>query len=131
MAQSKRDQATGHLPLMKMLTDYKFWYIKNDGFGAIEECAVRYFEGDITTVDEPDEDNNLVPVTCYRRTKRVNPREMDHTKSKRIKKDSGGNDCVIYTRADFGVITTDDELRTFVNKEMEKDTRGNNIPEQA
>lgn len=112
-----------------MLTDYKFWYITEDDNGFVEKCAVRFFYGDVTTENEVKGNGEIVPITRYRRTAKLDPKTMNHTKNKTMQRDNGGNDCVVYTPADFGTIKVA-ELRKFVNKEMRKDKRGNNIPEQ-
>lgn len=112
------------------LTDYKFWYIRRDDDVHISECAVRFYEGEVTTEDEIV-NGELVPVTRYRRTKKLNPKkDIKHTKTKKMKKDSKGKNCVVYTTDDFGVISTDDELRTFLNGELSKDKARQNVPEQ-
>lgn len=113
-----------------MLTDYKFWYIKRDDNGKIIEAAVRFYEGDITTEDELNEDGVLVPVTRYRRTARLDPKLEDHVKDRAIKKDSRGNNTALYYPADFGEISTDTELTDFINKELKKDTKRSPVDEQ-
>jgi len=114
-----------------MLTDYTFWYITRSDSGYITECAVRFFAGDVSTKKENIGDEGVKEnVTRYRRTERLDPKTMDHTKNKRMKKDNVGRDVPVYTAADFGLIKTDQQLKLFLNKEMAKDKRGNNIPQQ-
>jgi len=114
-----------------MLTDYKFWYIQRADDVHISECAVRFFEGEVSTKDELQIDGSAKSVTRYRRTLRLDPKSMDHTKNKKLKKDHKNRDVVTYDTSDFGVISTDAELVQFVNSEMRKDKTRNNIPEQA
>ena len=52
-------------------------------------------------------------------------------KDKKMKADKSGRDCVMYTADDFGVISTDDELRAFLNAELAKDSSRQPIPEQS
>ena len=52
-----------------MLTDYKIVYM-SERTGSWEVLA-RFYEGDITTEDEQDSEDNFVPVTRYRRTRRL------------------------------------------------------------
>ena len=104
-----------------MKTDYKFWYIRRDDDVHISECAVRFYEGEITTENERDVNGNLVPITRYRRTKKLKKFNLPHFKGRKIIKDLLGNKCQFYTQEDFGIIKTDDELRLFLNKELAKD----------
>ena len=114
-----------------MLTDYKFWYHTVGDDGNFTECAVRFYFGEVTTKNEYSESvKGDAPVTRYRRSEKIDPNTMNHTKNKRMKKDSGGLDCVVYTTEDFGIITKESDLIKFINKEMAKDKRGNNIPQQ-
>ena len=112
-----------------MKTDYKFWYIERLDDVHISEVAVRFSEGEITTLDEMDGDK-LVPVTRYRRSKRLQKEDMPHFDGIETKKELSGNDCFIFTDADFGVITTNSSLVEFLNKELEKDDSRNPIEEQ-
>lgn len=113
-----------------MLTDYKFWYITQQDDNQIVECAVRFFEGEINTKDEFIGDR-IESVTAYRRSKKLDPNKMNHVKHKRMKKDAGGNDCVIYDVNDFGVITTREELKAFMNLELKKDKDRTSISYQS
>lgn len=114
-----------------MKCDYKFWYIKRDDNGFIAEAAVRFFEGDVTTENEKDEDDNIVPVTRYRRSRRLDPSELPHLNGKKKVKDILGRDVATFDQNDFGQISDDDELRAFLNKEMKKDTSRDNVDEQV
>lgn len=108
-----------------MKTDYKFWYIKRDDNIHISEAAIRFYEGEVTTEGEDGE-----PVTRYRRVKRLKETDLGHLKSKKVKKESSGNDSIIFGQEDFGVISTDDELRLFLNKELAKDANREPIDQQ-
>jgi len=99
------------------LTDYKFWFIRRDDDGFITEAAVRFYEGDY------DADGKYV------RSKLLGKIDLKHL-DKKFVKDSAGVDTKSYTQADFGSIKTDDELCTFLNSELAKDTKREPIKEQ-
>jgi len=107
-----------------MFTDYKFWYIRRDDDGFITEAAVRFYEGHYVSGE-------------YVRTKRLPVAELTHL-AKKVKdklgiqflNETNQNEVVVYTQEDFGQIKTDDELRTFLNKEISKDKIRTVIPEQ-
>ena len=121
-----------------MLTDYKFWYIRRDDSGFIIEVAVRFYEGDITTESEKVFFNPATgtdefgDVTRYRRFKRLKKPDLNYLKklSSEFKKEYNDNDAVIYTQKDFGIISEDDDLRDFLNKELKKDKSRVAIDEQ-
>lgn len=110
---------------MADLTDYKFWYIKQDDDGTVLEAAVRFYEGDVTTELEDG-----VEVTRYRRATKLDPKTEDHIKTGRAyKKDSGNNDVALYYPSDFGKINTIDQLNEFMKGELEKDSKRSPIDE--
>ena len=111
------------------LVDYKFWYIRRNDKGQITEAAIRYYTGAITTENEVQEDLTLKPVTRYRRSARLTEVDLGYLGSG-FAKETSGADVKIYTPADFGVISTDDELRTFLNPELAKDPVRTPIDEQ-
>ena len=105
-----------------LLTDYKFWYITRDNNGFIIEAAVRFYEGSITTEDEIDiESNKLVPVTRYRRSKRLRKSDLSRQKNK-FRKEKNGNDVRIYHKSEYGSIKLDSELCSFLDQELKKDS---------
>lgn len=104
-----------------MRTDYKFAYIMRNDDGLITEAGVRFYEGEVTTENEKDIDGNLVPVTRYRRSRKLNGVELGHLKSKRFVKEQTGDFAIQYTSKDFGEIKTDEELVVFLDKEIKKD----------
>jgi len=112
-----------------MLTDYKFWYIRRDDNGFIEEAAVRFYEGEVTTLPEKDIDGNVVHVTRYRRSKRLTKEDVPHI-AEGFKKETSGGDAKIYTQSDFGNIKTDGELRLFLSGEIGGDVMRTVIDEQ-
>ena len=115
-----------------MLTDFKYWYIKQDDDGTVLEAAVRFYEGDITTENETDRDGNVVAVTRYRRTAKLDPKLETHIADKRaFKKDSQNNDVALYYPSDFGKIKTIDELNEFMKGELVKDKKRSPIDEQT
>lgn len=93
-----------------MKTDYKFAYILRKDDVHIDECGVRFYEGDITTEDEKDFNGNIIPVTTYRRFNKIKE--------------------VVFTEKDFGVISSDDELRVFLNGKLRKDKTRVPVDEQ-
>lgn len=113
-------------------TDYKFWYIKRDDDGRITEVAVRFSEGEVTTENEYDVLTKTdVPVTRYRRTKRLKKVDLPHQSNRKTKKNKGGRDHFIYDMDDFGDISTDEELVTFMNEELKLDGSRTPIDEQT
>ena len=114
-----------------MKTDYKFAYIKRHNNIHISECGVRFYEGDVTTEDETDPiTNEVVAVTRYRRAKKLNKKDLKHIETKKFKPDISNGEIIIYTNADFGKISSDDELRVFLNGELRKDKGRTPIDEQ-
>lgn len=105
-----------------MKTSYKFWYITRQDDVHISECAVRFYEGEISTDNELHL-GEIKSVTRYRPTKRLEAKDLEHLKSKQIKKELSGQDTVVYTDKDFGIITTDAELRVFIDEELKKDKK--------
>lgn len=120
-----------------MLTDYKIWYIKRDDDIHISEVAVRFYEGEISTLPE-NVGGEVQDVTRYRRTKRLQTFDDLQYLAKDVGgqmvlkglKEENGNTAVVYLPEDFGVIKTDDELRLFLNKELAKDPSREPIDEQ-
>lgn len=109
-----------------MKTSYKFWYTIQEDDVHFSEVGVRFFEGDITTkdvtiIDRVSGQKTTIPVTRYRRFKQLKRSEIKHEKNRKIKIDENGNECLIYTPKDFGVISDIDELRAFFNKILNKD----------
>lgn len=113
-----------------MLTDFKFWYIKKNDFDFITECAVRFFEGDITTKNEVDVRQNSKSVTRYRRFRKLWQNDLKHLGNDNFIKDANNQDAKLYTQLDFGNIKTDDELRLFCNAQLAKDPDRTPIDEQ-
>lgn len=104
-----------------MKTDYKYWYIRRDDDVHISECAVRFFEGDVTTENEFDKLEGNRPVARFRRTKRLSKVEMPHFEEKKVKIEKGGSETIIFTDKDFGKISTDEELNAFIDTQIAKD----------
>jgi hypothetical protein len=115
-----------------MLTSYKFWYIRRDDDGRITEAGIRFFEGEIRDVEVKDTDTGLTStVERYVRTKRLQEEELAHLASKETKTEMTGERSVVYRKEHFGDISKDDELRTFLDKELAKDKERTPIEEQA
>ena len=119
-----------------MLISYKFWFIRRDDNGFITDCGIRFYEGDITTENEIMLDREVakdfvsVPVTRYRRFKRLNSVDLKHLKSEKIIKEANEEEAILYTTDDFGNIKTDAELCLFLNSELKKDSQRTPIEEQ-
>lgn len=110
-----------------MKIEFKYWYIKRADDVHISECAIRFHEGDVTTEDEPDftypANENLVKVTRFRRFKRLQDSDLPQYATRKKIKELSGDDCIVFTSDDFGVISTNEELGKFLKKELEKDSR--------
>ena len=106
--------------------DYKWWFVRRNDAGKITEVAVRFYEGDYQTVkDENDKD-----VIVYVREKKLIATDLTHLDKGSDSLDSANKYARIYLPKDFGEIKTDDELRTFCNSQLAKDTGRNKTPEQ-
>ena len=112
---------------MATLVDYKFWYVTRDDNRFITECAVRFYSGEESAKLEHDLDGVEKSVTRYRRSKRLQGAELP---AKAKKKDASGRDTVVYTPEDFGRISTDGQLRTFLKGEIGKFSGRSPIKEQ-
>ena len=111
----------------KMLTDYKFAYIKRDDDGFITEAAIRFYEGEVIEVDDVDiETGAITKVQRYVRSKKLASKDLKHLKCK-FKKDINNGDVSIYTVADFGKIKTDEQLCTHLDNETVKDKKRSHI----
>lgn len=100
------------------MVDYKFWYIKRADDVHISEVAVRFFLGSIQTIDKTDiVTGQITSKDTYVRTQRIS---VFPSLFKGFSTDSQGNPVKIYTDKDFGTISTDDELRLFMNGELVK-----------
>ena len=105
-----------------MKTDFQYWYITQEDDGSIRECAIKYYEGDFIERQETDVDGVTKLITRYRRVKRLNLNDMPHRKGRAIRLDSKGNETFVYTKADFGTITTKEELDDYLWLKLKKDT---------
>ena len=113
-----------------MKTDYKFWYILREDNVHVSECAIRIYEGDVTTKSETIK-GITNDVTRYRRSRRIPPAELAHFNGRATRVEFDGSICLVFTDEDFGVITTEDELSVFLNGELKKDASRTPIPDQA
>lgn len=113
-----------------MLTSYKFSRIRREDDGHISECDIRFYEGVVTTENEMDNMGNMSPVTRYRHTGKLKKRDMPHMANRKFIKEKVAGECILYTSEDFGTISTDDELRDFLDEELFKDESRDPIPEQ-
>ena len=101
-----------HYSLRMFKTDYKFWYIRRNDDGYITDCAIRFYEGEHVTQKKRDRLGNPTAedIVVYKRNKLLR--------------------TAVYSQIDFGNIKTDDELRLFLNKELDKDKERVAIDEQ-
>ena len=103
-----------------MQISYKFWYITRGDDVHISEAAVRFYEGDDMDVKVKNLDTGKDKMEKqYVRTKRLGPNDIPELDGA-FRQESDGSYCRVYTSKDFGTITSDDELRLFLNKEMAK-----------
>ena len=108
-----------------MFKDYKFWFIRRDDDGFITEAGVNFYEGKYEEILNPRTNelesvyvrkNKLKDVSFNKKPKKLNRRD--------------GSESMRYTPEDFGEIKTDDELRQFLNKELDNVKGRESIPEQ-
>ncbi len=100
-----------------MEINYDLWFVRRDDDGGITEVGVNFFEGEVSEKDEMDTvTNEIIPVTCYRRVKKLHKEDMVFMGNRKTLKTA-----FIYTPKDFGAIKTDKELDTFLNTELDKD----------
>ena len=115
-----------------MKTDYKIWCIKRDNSVPkpypIMTVVVRFYEGNITTKNERNPEGGVMAVTRYRRTKRLGGKVLPHFRL--MVRESNGNEAIYFSQKDFGVITTNDELRLYLNGQLAKDKTRTPIDEQ-
>ena len=89
---------------------------------------MRFYEGEYQDLPDPVT-KELVPT--YVRSAKLTDKELPNDLKGNAGKDSAESYAHIYTTEDFGDISTDDELRTFCNSELAKDTTKTTIPEQS
>lgn len=104
-----------------MKKDYKFWCIHREDDVHIDWACIRFYEGEYQNVKRKDLRSGVeYDSNEYVRTKKLQKVDLSDLGDIKIKKDSRGNDTVLYTSEDFGVISTEDELRTFLNEQLDK-----------
>lgn len=112
-----------------MRINFDFWYILRDDDGFIQEAGVHYYEGDYFTVAKIDPETMKSKDTLeYKRTKKLGMSEIGHVN--KFRTDEQGHDACVYTTEDFGRIQSDDELVSFLEGEIKKDTARQVIDEQ-
>lgn len=107
-------------------TDYKFWYIRRNDAGFIIEAAVRFYEGNYETKVIDGVSKNV-----YVRSKRLDIPDLGYLGDQEVRIETNGNKTILYKPDDFGAIKTDNELRLFLNKQIDKDRGRATIPEQS
>jgi len=108
-----------------MFKDYKFWFIRRDDDGFITEAGINFYEGEYEERLNP-ETNELESV--YVRKNKL--KDVSFNKKPKTLKRKDGSESMQYTQDDFGMIKTDDELRTFLNKELDNVKGREAIPQQ-
>jgi hypothetical protein len=114
-----------------MYISYKFFYVSKDNdSGLITEAAVRFYEGEDQEVEVTDPvTNEVTTVTQYVRVNR-----LGHTDVPEIggtwRTDGDNQPISVFTPAQFGEISDEDELRLFLNQEMAKHETRPNAPPQ-
>lgn len=93
--------------------NYQKWFVRRDDDGYITECAVYFWEGEVSTQNE-EFLKLIVPVNRYRMA------NILPVQTKKTVKNHRGEDVSVYYPEDFGKIKTDDELHSFLNKELDK-----------
>ena len=107
-----------------MLKDYKFWFIRRDDDGFITEAGVNFYEGEFKKI----KDDKGIEKDVYVRTQKLKT-DSFNKKPKTIKR-KDGTESMQYTIEDFGSIKTDDELRAFLNEQLDKVKGRESIAEQ-
>ena len=103
-----------------MDVQYKFRWILRDDDGVIIQASIAYHEGNYK------KKNNTFLII-----KKLGKNDLRHLRSQRFKHGKGNlGDEVLYGPENFGIISTDNELRNFLNSEMAKDKTRKAIPEQ-
>ncbi|KKK78086.1 hypothetical protein LCGC14_2847090 [marine sediment metagenome] len=97
-----------------MDVQYKFRWILRDDDGVIIQVSIAFYSGNY---------NSKKNTFSIRR--KLKKSSLRHLRSRRFK-----GDDVLYGPENFGIISTDDELRNFLNTEIAKDKTRKAIPEQ-
>lgn len=97
--------------------DYKIWYIRRTDDVHIDQATAKFSLGAFIVVNQLSATGTLISYTKYNLLQRLSsfPPSFNNTST-----DSNGNVVKVYTSDDFGTITTDDELRLFLNGELAK-----------
>ena len=103
-----------------MDVQYKFrWILRDDG-GVIIQVSIAFYEG-----------NYKKKKNTFLIIKKLGKNDLKHLRSKRFNRGKSNlGDDVLYGPENFGIISTDNELRNFLNSEMAKDKTRKAIPEQ-
>jgi hypothetical protein len=103
-----------------MYIEHHIWYVRRTDDVHIDECAVYFYEGDIVSGENFDiSTKSMVPFTGYQKTRKLTQTDLPYFSN--FTKDSLGNDAVLFTPKDFGVISSDEELRIFLNNQLPND----------
>ena len=110
------------------LKEYKFWYIRRDDNGYITEAAINFCKGEYkdvsTLLDGVERTRNM-----WVRERKLRDNELKDLNVKILNR-LDGTQSVLYIPKDFGKIKTDDELRLFLNEQLDKIKGLNPVDEQ-
>ncbi len=107
-------------PNVQLYKDYKFSMINRNDDGYITWVVINFYEGEYKDVDVIDpETRETKKEDRYVRTKKLQQEELQSLNQEVIER-INGTYSVRYTIEDFGKIKTDDELREFLDVELEK-----------
>ncbi len=114
-----------------MDTQYKFRWILRDDDGWIVNALISFYEGtyrpDVPIID-PISGKVIGTQNLFDISKKLTRSDLWHLRSMLF--NPRNNADVLYLPRDFGRISTDDELRKFLNGEIAKDVGRKPIPEQ-
>ena len=96
--------------------DYKIWEEHREDNVHINWASVKFTEGEYQT-QQDDDGNDIEVYVRTKKFKKVNLKDLGVIKTK---KNTKGDQFVVYTDEDFGVISTHEELQQFLNKELDK-----------
>lgn len=114
-----------------MDTQYKFRWILRDDDGWIDAALISFYEGTYrpnVPIIDPSSGEIIGTQNLFDISKKLTRSDLWHLKSMIF--DPRNNADVLYLPKDVGRISTDDELRKFLNGEIAKDVDRKPIPEQ-
>jgi hypothetical protein len=110
--------------------EYKFWYIKENDAGFVEEVAVRFYEGDYAPYTFTYPDGTVVNGTRFVRTKRLGAGDLSFLNKGILSTELNGSPVVVFKIADFGVNLTRSQLESLLKLQVARDRTRTPINEQ-